>query len=496
MNKKNITLFKKVCAIITSLCFMFTIIGNNLFAAVNADTLQSKKQYFEAKDADNLDSLFSSKYGKIVSYNDNHSDTIVINIQDLHCDYSVQKNIYFLMDEISKKHDIEKVYVEGGIGNIDTSLFANMNSQYKQDILERMLKDGKLTGTEYYSAITGKENLLKGIEEKDVYLKNIVRLNDIIDSKKETSLYLAKIENEIDLLKSKYLKSKNKEFDKLLKQSENKEISQDQFIIELFNYAKNNNISLKNYENLQIYLSLLNYSVNNKKVQKELISLLKDIKQALSYSEYNKLVNSTSNLTDIQKLSLFVREFCDENNINLNKVYPNLNKIFELKEKSVKCNPIELVKEERKLVDVLRTYLSETETELEITYLSDFEHFYKDYLSASLTASQWEYVKLGLDKFKELYAKYSISNDVEKLEKYSNLMNEFYDVNTERNNIFIKKSNKIKKYGYSEKDAYKLLEKVIKTKRYKDIEIGYYKKIFSKEETTQFFAITLFLPNK
>jgi hypothetical protein len=291
------------------------------------------------------------------------------------------------MDEISKKHDIEKVYVEGGIGNIDTSLFANMNSQYKQDILERMLKDGKLTGTEYYSAITGKENLLKGIEEKDVYLKNIVRLNDIIDSKKETSLYLAKIENEIDLLKSKYLKSKNKEFDKLLKQSENKEISQDQFIIELFNYAKNNNISLKNYENLQIYLSLLNYSVNNKKVQKELISLLKDIKQALSYGEYNKLVNSTSNLTDIQKLSLFVREFCDENNINLNKVYPNLNKIFELKEKSVKCNPIELVKEERKLVDVLRTYLSETETELEITYLSDFVHFYKAYLSASLTAS-------------------------------------------------------------------------------------------------------------
>ena len=439
MNKKNITLFKKVCAVITSLCFMFAIISNNLFAAVNADTLQSKKQYFEAKDADNLDSLFSSKYGKIVSYNDNHSDTIVINIQDLHCDYSVQKNIYFLMDEISKKYDIEKVYVEGGIGNIDTSLFANMNSQYKQDILERMLKDGKLTGTEYYSAITGKENLLKGIEEKDVYLKNIVRLNDIINSKKETSLYLAKIENEIDLLKSKYLKSKNKEFDKLLKQSENKEISQDQFIIELFNYAKNNNISLKNYENLQIYLSLLNYSVNNKKVQKELISLLKDIKQALSYSEYNKLVNSTSNLTDIQKLGIFVRNFCEKNSINLSKVYPNLNKIFELKEKSVKCNPIELVKEERKLVDVLRTYLSETETELEITYLSDFEHFYKDYLSASLTASQWEYVKLGLDKFKELYAKYSISNDVEKLEKYSNLMNEFYDVNTERNNIFIKK---------------------------------------------------------
>ena len=439
MNKKNITLFKKACAVITSVCFTFTIIGNNLFAAANIDTLQSKKQYFETKDANSLDSLFSSKYGKIVSYNNNLSDTVIINIQDLHCDYSVQKNIYFLIDEISKKYNIDKVYVEGGIGNIDTSFFAGINSQYKQDILERMLKDGRLTGTEYYSAMTDKVNLLKGIEEKDVYLKNIVRLNDIITSKKETSVYLAKIENEIDLLKSKYLKSKNKDFDKLLKQSENKEISQDQFIIELFNYAKNNNISLKNYENLQIYLSLFNYSVNNKKVQKELVNLLKNIKQSLPYSEYNKLISLTSNLTDIQKLSFFVRKFCDENNINLSKVYPNLNKVFELKEKSVKCNPIELVKEERKLIDVLRTYLSDTETELEITYLSDFEHFYKDYLSASLTASQWEYVKLGLDKFKELYAKYSVSNDIEKLEKYSDLLTEFYDVNTERNNIFIQK---------------------------------------------------------
>ena len=97
-----------------------------------------------------------------------------------------------------------------------------------------------------------------------------------------------------------------------------------------------------------------------------------------------------------------------------------------------------MVQEERKLMDVLRTYLSETDTELEISYLSDFENFYKGYITASLTENQWEYVKLGLDKFKELYSKYSIQNDVEKLEKYSNILNEFYAVNTERNRIFIK----------------------------------------------------------
>ena len=439
MNKDNTTLFKKICATIISVCFSFTIVSNNLLAAVNADTMQSKKQYFETKDANSLSSMFSSKHGKIISYNDNSSDTVVVNIQDLHCDYFVQKNISGLIDEISKKYDIDAVYVEGGIGNIDTSLLANINSEYKQNILEILLRDGKLTGTEYYSATTSKTNLLKGVEDKDLYLKNINRLATIIKSKEEISVCLSKIDNEIDFLKSKYLRSKNKRFDKLLKKFENQEIQQEQFIIELFDYAKENNISLKNYENLQAYLGIFNYSVNGKKVQKELVELLGNIKKILSYSEYNQFTKLTSNFTDIQKLGLFIKEICADNNINLSKEYPNVNKFLALKEQSLKYNPIELVKEERKSIDVLRTYLSENETELEISYISDFEQFYNGYLTASLTASQWEYVKLGLDKFKELYAKYSISNDIEELENYSRLLTNFYNVNTERNNIFIQK---------------------------------------------------------
>ncbi len=439
--KKKFIILKKLCAVVTAVCFTFTLISDNLFASINAEPIQAQKQYFSSSDSAVLDTLFSGKYGKVVSFNNNLSDTVLINIQDLHCDYFVQKNISSLIEEISKKYKINNVYVEGGIGNVDTSFLANINSEYKQNILDNLLKEGKLTGTEYYSAISGKVDLLKGVEDKNIYLKNIVRLDDIINSKEEISVYLSKINKEIDFLKSKYLEEKNKQFDELLKQSENKTISQEKFIAELFNYARNNNISLKNYENLEIYLSLFKYSVNNKKVQKELVKLLGDIKQALSYDEYNKLINLTSKFTDIQILGFFIKDFCKENNINLSKTYPNLNNFLALKESSLECNPIQLVKEERALIDVIRTCLSENQTELEITYLSDFEQFYKGYLSASLTVSQWEYVKLGLNKFKDLYEKYSIENDVAKLEKYSKELNAFYDVNSERNEIFVKNMN-------------------------------------------------------
>ena len=453
MEKEYIITLKKICAVITSLCFIFAIISDNLFAAISIDTIQSQKQYFETKNTTQLDYLLSDKYGKIVSYNNNFSDIVIINIQDLHCDYSVQKNVSSLIDEISKKYKIDDVYVEGGIGNIDTTFLASIDPEYRQNILENLLKTGKLTGTEYYSITSNKTNLLKGLEEKDIYLENLARLNKIIKSKDEISEHFSKVDEEIELLKAKYLKAENKKFDELLKKAEEQKIPQGKFIFELFNYAKKNNISLKNYKNLQLYLSLFNTSVNNKRVQNEITEVLDVAKSSLPYDEYNELINLTSNFSDSQKLVSFIKQFCDKNNISLSKVYPNLNEFIILKEKYLECNPIELVKEERKLIDVIRTYLSQTQTELEITYLSDFEQFYQGYLSAKLTSAQWEYVKLGLDKFKELYAKYSISNDVAKLEKYSDLLTDFYDVNTERNQIFVQKMGLLKRSAVYSKDV-------------------------------------------
>ena len=438
MKNKYIQTLQKLCATIISVCFTVTIITNNSFSAVNPETAKAQQPYFESKDKTNSDYLFPSKYGKIISYNDNFSDTVIINIQDLHCDYSVQKNISEILGEISKKYNIEKVYVEGGIGNIDTSLLANINSQYKQNILGKLLKSGKLTGTEYYSAINNKTSLLKGVEDKEIYDRNIQRLSNVLNSKKETERILENISREIDFLKSKYLNSENKKFSKLLQEYETGKIKQKQWVYKLTEYARNNKINLNNYPNLNMYLTVIGGEFNGKKVQKELTSLLTEIKKSVSYVQYQTFIKVTQNLTNITKLRIFTEEFCENQNINLQKKYPNLAQYFILKEKSLKYNPVQLVQEERKLMDVLRTYLSETDTELEISYLSDFENFYKGYITASLTESQWKYVKIGLDKFKELYAKYSIQNDIEKLEKYSNILNEFYAVNTERNRIFIK----------------------------------------------------------
>lgn len=441
----NFAGLKKLCAIITAGCFTVSILNGSSFASVkNSSSISEFEKILSSKAEKQISSLFSDKYGKVVSYKDNNSDTVVINVQDLHCDYFVQKNISSLIEELSKNYKIDTVFVEGGIGTINTEILSQINSQYKKTVLENLLKSGKLTGSEYYNALNDKTDFLKGVEDKETYLQNIVRLSDIINAKNETSVYLSKIEKEIDFLKSKHLNSENKKFTTIADKYENGEISQDKFFSQLLKFAEKNNINITKYKNLKTYLSLFSSDYNEKKLSKEFAELISEMKVALSYVQYKQILNLTSNLTDIKALKVVIDGYCSIKNINLEKKFPNVNKFLFAKQNYSDFNPIELVKEERALVDTLRTYLSETQTELEVAYLSDFKQFYKGYITASLTASQWEYVKLGLDRFKVLYAKYSVSNEVSVLEQYSKLLSDFYDINVARNQIFIDKMGLVK----------------------------------------------------
>lgn len=438
MLKFNKQQLSRLCSVITAVCFFITIMSNNIFAVAQSDIRKNENKYFSSHK-----SIISDKYGKVTSCNDLNSDTVVINIQDLHCDYGVQKNIAALIKELDKKNNIKNIYVEGGTGNINTSFFSNLDKDYKNKVLDNLLKTGSLTGAEYFSIINGREDILKGVENASLHKENISRLVNILNDRNENLKYLSNINKEIDFLKAKYLSGGNKEFNEIISKYENGKIKQEKYFHYLAGYLQKNKIDVKKYTNLSIYLGL---SQNGKnldfnKVTEELEKIVSVIKNSVSYEEYNSFLSVTDNLTDVSSLKENIESFCKTENISLNEKYPDLYKFLSLKNKAANFNPIELVKEERSLIDLIRTYLSKDQTDLEVAYLSDFQKYFSGYLTSSLTSAQWEYFKIGINKFKELYAKYSVSNDVAKLNKEFMQLNKFYEINTYRNNIFVENMN-------------------------------------------------------
>ncbi|MBQ3834368.1 MAG: hypothetical protein II816_02485, partial [Elusimicrobia bacterium] len=167
---------KKICAVVTAVCFTMMIVSPSVFANVPKNS-QNIVDAIQAQNNNIQETIVSDKYGKVISYNNSGSDTVVINIQDLHCDYSVQKNIYNIIDELCEKYNISNVYVEGGIGTPDFGVFSHLNPSYKKTVLENLLKSGTLTGAEYYAILNDKKDFLKGVEDEKSYNQNIARLS-------------------------------------------------------------------------------------------------------------------------------------------------------------------------------------------------------------------------------------------------------------------------------------------------------------------------------
>jgi len=438
--KLKSTILKKFCAIITTVCFIFTIVSNNLFASFEVNTMKEQQQLFNDKDNEQLNSLFVDKYGKVSQSKNNLSSTVVVNIQDLHCDYSVQKNIYSIIKELDKNYKISKIYVEGGYGTIDLSLLDKINPKFKDTLIENLLKEAKITASEYYALRTNNEEKLHGVENKDIYLKNIERLKNIVSNKEKNLKYLANIEKEIDILKTKYLSNENKELSEIISNYEKGNISQDLYFKSLIEYSKQFKINIKNYKNMLSYLGLSdeNNTINYDNLKKEIVKTVNELKNNLSYDQFatvSKLTNDFQNISEFKKV---IEKYNKEYEKDILKNTPNLETYINLKEKMSSFNPLELVKEEKNLVNAIRTFLSKNKTELEVAYLSDFEKYFKGYVLASLTPAQWNYLQVGIEKFKDLYSKYSISDDVYKMQNQFAQLDKFYETNDYRNEIFVK----------------------------------------------------------
>ncbi len=150
---------RKFSALIISLSIQTTI----FLSAIEAQQTQDLKQI--------LDKL-PHKYGKVKSLKINNPDSpFVLHIKDYHCQYDLQKNIHnILYYSISEyKHDIP-VCIEGAAGNINTALLASIpDDETRNSVSDFLMKNGKLSGAEYYSITSNPTIPFFGAEEVDKY---------------------------------------------------------------------------------------------------------------------------------------------------------------------------------------------------------------------------------------------------------------------------------------------------------------------------------------
>jgi hypothetical protein len=439
----------KITALLVINCFLLSFVYGQTIAQVAQNTIytqQFKKILQEF--------ILPYSYGKITDSKFASSDTVVINIQDLHLSPQVQTNIGNIIELLDKKYTVKNVYIEGAYGQLDTSWLTDIKDKSTRErTINSLLSIGMLTGAEYYSAISNRPNLIKGLESKEHYLQNLQRFGNILSSKNEISTIISSINKDIDYLKKRYFDKRQIKVERLVKDYTEGKITPKKYYALMSKYAEKYGIDIlpiidkqageieidNNYRNIKMYIAMLeqNDEINYSKSEKELQALIQKLKEVLPYLAYKMIIDESSNLRDIDKLYAFLIKFSKELNIDLSVNFPQLNKLFKQIELSRNINTIKMLDEEERFEDELNIAFATDQGSRDVAFLSWFSDEFENYFSTRITADNHEWYKQHIDEWKRLYIKYIDNKKLEMLKDYEKTLDTFHDTNVDRNQYFL-----------------------------------------------------------
>ena len=431
--------FIKITAIIVVNCFLLTAVYGQA-AVMVADGARAATQFKQ---------IFSDfelpyNYGKISAVSFKNSDKIVINIQDLHSHAGVQKNINNIIELFDSRYGVKNVYVEGAYGNVSTKwLTAVKNEDLRNTVIESLLNAGRLTGAEYYSAKSGKTEIIKGLESKSEYLDNLKRFGLIVTNQEILNIYFKEIDDSVRNLQEKYYNRQQKKIENLSKDYVSGNITPKKYFSIMKKYADKLGVDLSSYENLDLYVELMERqkNINYEKTTNELQILVLKLKEELPYGAYKMLLEGTKNFQQMDKLYGYIIKLSRRYNLDITSNFPNLEKFFAYIELTQRINPLELVTEEQNFKDEINDRFAVNRAEEEVIFLSNFVNYYKAYLSGKVTSDDLKYYKNNIEKFKSLWVRYIDNRLIKSLAEYEQTADKFYEINLHRNNYFMLNMN-------------------------------------------------------
>jgi len=237
---------KRIIGILISMNFLFPY----LTWAFEVQTFQggAKPVFFNHQLID-----ISPKYGKITdSFQGN--DKLVIHIQDLHCNYEVQSNIARLIDALVKKYNLRLIGIEGASQVVNVTKLSTFPVQtVKEKVGDYFMKQGKMSGTEFYAATGRQPVVLKGIETPEHYAASRKCVASFLTD--ESSGYVLDLREAFNEIKPQIYDSRLLKFDHHKTAYQNGTLSLLKYAGFLVNYAAKQGVNLNLYPYLQCYVS-------------------------------------------------------------------------------------------------------------------------------------------------------------------------------------------------------------------------------------------------
>ena len=439
---------------------------NNLRNTSDEETFALGEEADENKPKDIFDLIVPASWGRIKDIYKGSIDKVIIYIQDAHSNYEAQTNIMNILDLLVEDYGLSVAGIEGAGGVIETDLFASFpEDEIRGQVADLFMREGHLSGPETLVINKGMEYPLKlfGIENLELYNKNLKAFQDSLPFKNEALGYFRRLSMALAQLKSCLYTQKIKDID-------TRRLSYDLRLTplnEYVNFLKSNmddkGIADKQYPNFSKLVSAIKIeeTLNFIQAEDERTKLLTELTNVLSEEDIRKLLDKglayKNEQLSASKYLSFVKDLALLNKINFNE-YKNLNKYINYAKNYDEIKSFELFNEieeadaaireklyvndaQRKL-DLLLRGIRVMERLVEIKMVNKDLAFYQKHSGALKTDAYLSFIEQQSNQFN---VNVNLPLDISYLDVYIPAWVDFYQVAGIRDEAMLNNSLRILK---------------------------------------------------
>jgi len=371
-------LLKKVASVITLITFLST---NSIYAAPdsksifknkkidyqklsdkNKEAVQKKKAILSGEDTAQSESrkketqkILSShlsdislihipeELGRVVEVYQNpdqDSSRLIVHIQDLHTNPEATLNLAGILEILVKDYNLGLVCSEGADGVVDTSSVSSFpDPEVRKKVARLFVDSGELTGEEYLSITKYPELPIWGIENKEIYFKNIAEFNNIMKFNPDSQVFISQAKKALEELKPKIYSKELLTIDQKESDYENQKAETADYLKYISFYLQKLNIPTANYKNVALLNETINQEsgIDQQKIMQEsqnlLLNLQSTIAEKSNRSDMDALIAKASLFKD-RKISPFsfysyLKDLANKHLKDQLAKYPNLTEFVD-----------------------------------------------------------------------------------------------------------------------------------------------------------------------
>ncbi|MBL7069691.1 MAG: hypothetical protein ISS34_07530, partial [Candidatus Omnitrophica bacterium] len=463
----RITIYHKIIALATAILFVLNILGTDIAWAFRAESTSAvtsnntpsslRAPRSGAKQSLEIDEFeIPAKLGEVKDRHKGSGGTIIY-IQDAHCNYAAQKAISNIIGHLNEEYGIDLISLEGGAGDYDLSLFTDIeNEDTRGRVSDYFMKQGRVSGPEFFAINNPGKVKLYGVEDADLYIKNLDVYRDSLKYVTDTNNALNYISSRIEELKKHIYTENLFKLDSDYRKFKEDKIDLKEFIEYLFELSLERRISLREFPNVRAIYEAISKEkgIDFERANSERFDLINELKEALPRHDLDRFTLKTF-LFKTGQLSEaayhnYLKDISDRYKVNFNRK-PNLKDYITYINLYEKADKLEVFNEIEDLFELVIDKEFKDDTQKTLFRTSKHAEILKNIFNIKATRDEINYynshkhefgISTIIDFIERLSLKYGESphfdNSARLIDKRRDEMLKFYKYALSRDAAFVK----------------------------------------------------------